>query len=194
MLRLGPRSRGALAAAGLTAFALAYVTTPLAAGSDSPPPVADPLPVRAVTPPPAPAIAVALVPRRDPFAGVPQAHGRAAPSAPPATAPIPTLPPLPPLPPIPGVIGLLPSNAGAALGPPPSGGVRVTALTTGAHASALVEDRSGTRIVKAGDILAGGRITAIDAAGVHVGHGTTYPVAPAGQLLSPQLIPPGGLP
>jgi hypothetical protein len=191
VLRLGPRSRGALAAAGLTAFALAYVTTPLAAGSDSPPPVADTLPVRAVTPSPAPAIAVALVPRRDPFAGIPEAHGSAAPSAPPATAPIPTLPPLPPTP---GVIRLPPSNAGPALGLPPSGGVRVTALTTGAHASALVEDRSGTRIVKAGDILAGDRITAIDAAGVHVGHATTYPVTPAGQPLSPQLIPPGGLP
>lgn len=200
MLRLGRRSRGALAAAGLSALALAYATTPLLAGDDAAPLAADPPPVRAVTPAPVPA--VALAPRRDPFAGIPEAPGSPAPNAAPA---IPTLPPLARSPswssipgaiaPIPGIGGLLPPNARPALGAPPRDGVRITALITGARASAIVEERNGTRVVTLGDVLGGDRITAIDAAGIHVARGTTYPIAPAVQpALSPQPTSPGGLP
>lgn len=199
MLRLGRHSRGALAAAGLSAFALAYATTPLLAGDDAALLAADPPLVRAVTPAPVPAIA--LAPRRDPFAGMPQAPGSPAPNAAPATAAIPALPPLPRLPSWSGV-GLLPPNAGAVLGAPPRDGVRITALITGARASAIAEDGDGTRVVTLGDILGGDRITAIDTAGVHVTGGTTYPIAPAAgstrplarTRLSPQPTSPGGPP
>lgn len=180
MLRLGPRSRGALAAAGLTAFALAYATTPLLAGDNGTPLAAETPLVRTVTP--VSVSAAAVSPRRDPFAGIPEPQGTAAPSAA-AAAPAPTLPPLPSLPTIPGAIGILPPNAGAALGPPPRDDVRVTALVTGAHASAIVEERGKIRVVTLGDDLAGERVTAIDAAGVHVTDGTTYHIAPASQPL-----------
>lgn len=206
MLRLGRRSRGALAAAGLSAFALAYATTPLLAGGDRAPLAAEPPPVPAATPAPGPAVAVS--PRRDPFAGMPEAPASLAPNAAPPTVAIPTLPPLPRLPSwsptpgtiaaIPGIARLLPPNAGAALGALPRDGVRVTALITGTRPSAIVEDQSGTRVVTLGDVLGGDRISAIDAAGIHVARGTIYPIAPAAQPaqphLSPQLTSPGGLP
>jgi hypothetical protein len=194
MLRLGPRSRAALAVAGLTAFALAYAATPLVAGEDVTPLAIDSPVLLTLKPAPAPSIAVAAVvaiaPRRDPFAGIPEAHdANPVPNAAPGAgqpAAIPTLPPLPSLPALLGAIGVLPANAGAGLGPP-SEPVRVTAVITGTHPSAIVEDRNGTRIVTLGDLVGDDHVDAIDAAGVHVAHGTVYPVSPAGQ---PTPLPP----
>ncbi len=215
MLRLGPRKRAALATAGLTAFALAYATTPLVASDDTAILPAETTVPFAATPTVAP-LAVVL-PHRDPFAGMPEAQPSTAPSAPSTTMPMvpppPTLPPLPipPLPALPpgavgelpsGAIGPLPPNIGAGVGLPPTDGVRVTALITGARASAIVEDRNGTRVVAVGDLVAGDRVTAIDAAGVHLARGTVHPLSPAGPSASafdrlapsPQATPPGGLP
>jgi hypothetical protein len=188
MLRLSPRKRGALATAGLTAFALAYATTPLVASDDTTTLPAETALPFAATPTVAPLAVVS--PRRDPFAGMPEAQPSAAPTTPPTT--IPTLPPLPALPP----------NIGAGFGPPPTDAVRVTALITGAHPSAIVEDRHGTRVVAVGDLVAGDRVIAIDAAGVRLARGTVYSLSPAGPpespfdrpAPSPQAIPTGGLP
>ncbi len=221
MLRLGPRSRGALAVAGLTAFASAYAATPLVAGEVVAPLAIDPPVSLSLKPAPARSIAAAITPRRDPFAGIPEALGASpVPNAAPGAgqpAAVPTLPPLPSLPALPdaiGAIGVLPANAGAGLGLPPSEPLRVTAVITGAHPSAIVEDRNGTRLVTVGDAVGDDHVDAIDAAGVHAAHGTVYPVSPAGQpplspvrtrpmparpvpanpASSPQPIPSGGLP
>ena len=207
MLALGPRSRGALVAGALAAFALAYATTPLVAHGASAP--LDLATAPAVAPP-APTPFVAVLPRRDPFAGAPDpgASTRAAALVPPPPAG--TIPSLPSPPTIPGALGPLPSSGGVTLfspsagaglvvpdiGPmrdvPPGGAARVTAIVSGAHAYALVEERGGTRVVAAGDPVDGDRVAAIDAAGVHLARGTTLAVtradgfpAPAGGLVAP---------
>ncbi len=194
MFALGPRSRAALAAGGIAAFALAFATTPLVAPSAAAPPLADAAPPLAA---PAPAAPPAELPRRDPFAGPPDPPA----SRPPAPVPA-AIPTLPPLPAFPGAIGPLPPNAGALGGPLPAGGhgaaagARVTAVVTGPHPYALIEDSSGTRVVAPGDTVAGERVTAIDAAGVHLTHGAALSVdSPDRSSASPSFpVPLGGLP
>ena len=200
MLRLGRRSRTALAGAGLTAFALAYATTPLVAQGDRPPLVGDLPAARAAAPALVPPPAV--VPRRDPFAGPPEPSASGIPGP---NAPAPTIPTLPPLPALPAALGVLPPNVGAAGMPvptndagaarPPANGIgsasippdgaRVTAVITGAHARAIVAEPNGTRVVAVGDLVADVRVTAIDTAGVHLANGTTLAVAPAAAPVSP---------
>lgn len=171
MFALGRRSRGAVAGAAIAAMAGAFVAASRAGTTASLDAVA-PAPgasQRASTP-----RYLAVLPRRDPFAGgrLPARVNHAAAPAPPA---------LPPIPAIPGVIGALPPNL-----PHPANGVRVTAIVTGAHASAIVQDGDTARIVREGDLLHGTPITTIDSAGVHVAGGGTLLIAaspaPGGSL------------
>jgi hypothetical protein len=154
MFSLGTRSRGTLIAGALLAFAGAYATTPIVARSAAAPPVAFP---SLLPSPPLATPFAAVVPQRDPFAREP---------APAASA----------LPAIPAAIGALPPNPGApALVPAPA--VRVTAIVSGRHPYALVDENATARIVSIGDTLAGERIEAIDADGIRLAHGTTLPLA-----------------
>lgn len=50
--------------------------------------------------------------------------------------------------------------------------VTVKAVVTGASPRALVDDGEHVRVVGVGDVLAGARITSIDASGVHLQNGT----------------------
>ncbi|HYZ16470.1 MAG TPA: hypothetical protein VE591_08720 [Candidatus Acidoferrum sp.] len=162
MLSLGTRSRGALVAGALLAFAGAYATTPIVARSAAEPLVPSPSlpPSSALTTP------IALVaPQRDPFARAP--------------APIASS-----FPAIPAALGALPPNPGAPVSIPPPA-LRVTAIVSGSHPYALVDENGIARIVSAGDALAGERIAAIDAEGIHLAHGTTLPIAAPSPAAAP---------
>ena len=176
MFALGPCSRGACAGAALAAFAAAFAAAPLVARGSARTAAIPAAP--SPSPPPAP-FAIVL-PRRDPFAGgVPplrravQALGNA--SAPAArtayAAPGFALPFA-----VPGSPGLL--VPGAPLSAPSQPGPRVTAVVTGAHPSALVEEGAGTRVVTVGDALAGDRVRAIAVDGVRLEHGALLPLGP----------------
>jgi hypothetical protein len=92
----------------------------------------------------------------------------------PATRPAVTPPPLLAIPP---ALGPLPPNAGARDGLFPLLPVEhVTAIVTGAHPFALVDDGSTTNLVTLGDRYHDERIVAIDSGGVHLESGTTVPV------------------
>lgn len=82
---------------------------------------------------------------------------------------------------IPAALRPLPPNAGAMNAPPPFGAqtARVTAVVTGAHPYALVDDAGTTRIVTVGDNIASDAITAITAGGVRLANGRMLTVAPA---------------
>lgn len=168
MFALDPSSRAVLVALALTSFAGAFATTPIVARGEggvlqAPPPVS-PIPPRA------PSFATVL-PRRDPFAEAP----RDAPNP----VPAPAAQNAPAMPSIPAAIGPLPPNAGAAGTPlPPAASARVTAVVTGTHPFALVEEGGTTRIVTIGDALGSGRVDAIGADGVHLDGGATLAVAP----------------
>ncbi len=69
-------------------------------------------------------------------------------------------------------------------------GARVTAVVTGPHPYALVEEPGGTRIVAPGDTVDGERVAAITTAGVHLAHGTTLTVLPTSRSTA---IPAAGL-
>ena len=170
LLALGPRSRAALGAVAFGAFAGAFVATPLTAHSSAvdrsggaPPasPVAEPA-----------AVAV-IVPRRDPFAG-------GAPAERPATAPV-ASGTLGAVPPIPAALSVLPPNAGASGNALPfASAARVTAIVTGPHPFALVDEGGTTRVVGPGERIGAETIAAIGADGVRLANGTTLRVAPAG--------------
>lgn len=165
MFALGRRSRAAVATAAFAALTAAALTCAnggagAAPGGDDPPANAAPLP--------APTGVALTLPHRDPFAG-------GAPSA--KTTPAPAMPAMPPLPSIPAAIGALPPNLRAA-----SAGARVTAVVTGAHPSALVEEGDAVRLLAPGDAFHDDRVAAIDAAGVHLAHGGTLRVTPAAPL------------
>ncbi len=86
------------------------------------------------------------------------------------------------LPPVPG-IPVLPANAGAGVprvAAPEEGPTNATvrAVVTGDHGFALVESGTSMRIVARGDRIAGGVVTAIDAAGVILDSGKHLPLAP----------------
>jgi hypothetical protein len=179
MFALHAASRTLLAAAAFTAFGGAFVTTPLVARGDA---GVVPDPVAPVAPQPASTAFADIVPRRDPFAGgdAPAAHATGSP--PQAPVAMPAIPPLPPipgeplLPHIPAALRALPANAGAGDGAFPfasgaRGSAVVTAVITGPHPYALVDEAGTTRVLTGG---------------VRLAHGTLLPVARASGPMPPQ--------
>jgi hypothetical protein len=177
MLPLHRSSRVALGTAALAAFSAAYLTTPIVARSQSG--SLDHAPVRASAAPEPRTVIVA--PRRDPFAGAPIAEVGASAAGPSEPAPR--------MPSVPAAIGPLPPNAGAGSGPfPLAAPLRVTAVMTGAHPFALVDEGGTTRIVTTGDEFGGAVIAAIRFDGVHLASGAIVPLAtpPSAQSPSPE--------
>jgi hypothetical protein len=99
---------------------------------------------------------------------------------------------------IPAALGPLPPNTGALNGPLPSNPgapngtlplaaqtARVTAVVTGAHPFALVEDAGATRLVTVGDRIAGDAIAAITAGGVRLANGSVLAIAPVSSPIRP---------
>jgi hypothetical protein len=168
MFVLGPHSRLVLAGAAFASFAASFVATPLVARSAADLPAHSPLPA---TPSPAVSSRVPIVPRRDPFAGDVPATSPLA--SPPSAALA--------LPAIPATLRPLPPNAGA---PPLPFEIvvqqtRVTAVVTGTHPFALVDEAGSTRIVTLRDRLAGETIVAITSRGVQLERGRLLAVDPA---------------
>jgi hypothetical protein len=198
-------SRAVLAGAAFAAFAGSFVTTPFdargAAGvaiHDAASPAASPTPAEFA----------AVLPRRDPFAGDPPArhHESAMPfaappmpfaAAPPAVAAMAIPAALAPLPPNPGALGTPLSTAGVAPGslavgsPAPSlqvsGSVRVTAVITGTHPYALLDDAQTARLVTIGDRVGNDEVAAITADGVRFADGRTLRLSPESPATRPQL-------
>lgn len=168
MFALGPVSRRTLATAALLSLIAAVETTPLEVRSEGGEIV---FPAPRVSPRPASTAFLAVVPRRDPFAGTPVSPRFASgTSSSPRSAPF-------------GLGGAVSLSAIPALpripvAPPILTAPRVTAIVTGARPFALVEDGGLIRILTVGDRLWADRIVAIDIDGVHLAHGTTLPVAP----------------
>jgi hypothetical protein len=202
MRRLGRYSRALAAGASFAAFAGAFVTTPIVVRGAAEPQVTA-MPV--VRPIPAPSAVALILPRRDPFAGDEPRAVATTPSngsAPAAAVPPPLSPfPGPAIPGaampgtalpgtapsglrIPATLGPLPPNAGAINAPPPFAAqtARVTAVVTGAHPYALVDDAGTTRIVTVGDHIASDAIAAITAGGVRLANGRMLTVAPASPM------------
>ena len=152
MFALSRGKRGRLAVAALVFIAAGVETMPLRVRSESGSAAA--VARNPVARAPATAF-VAVMPRRDPFAGGALSVARpVAVSAAPlgamlAAGPVPVIPPAPPL--------IVPA--------------RVTAIVTGARSFALVEDAGSTRVVTAGESLSGERIVAIRTDGVHLANG-----------------------
>lgn len=167
MFALDRTRRAALACAALLAFAGALSNTPTTARGAAVPAAAgiavatnrEARPTRFLT----------VVPRRDPFAGGMRATVE--PPAPPAMM-------QPQFPVIPPALGPLPPNAGARDGLfPISPAEHVSAIVTGAHPFALVDDGSTTRLVTVGDRYDNETIVAIDTGGVHLEGGATLPAS-----------------
>jgi hypothetical protein len=182
MFALNRSSRALLATSAFAAFAGAFVTAPLVARG-----AADDHIVRtAPAPPAATAGAFALVvPRRDPFAGDPPA----APSSPPTALMSPIIS-TPPASEIPAAIRPLPPNAGAAgsalpFAAPP----RITAVVTGDHPFALLDEGGTTRVVTVGDRIDGVVIRAITATAVRLADGTMLAVAATPSTGAPSFSP-----
>lgn len=75
---------------------------------------------------------------------------------------------------------ILPANHGSAGSPvqvTAQGNPSITAIVTGPSPRALIDDGAHVRMVGVGDALAGSRILAIDAAGIHLENGTVMPFA-----------------
>jgi hypothetical protein len=90
------------------------------------------------------------------------------------------------MPTVPAAIGPLPPNAGAGGGPfPPAPATRVTAVMTGAHPFALVDEGGTTRIVTTGDEFGGAVIAAIRIDGVHLISGAIVPLTTPASAQSP---------
>ncbi|HWT06909.1 MAG TPA: hypothetical protein VN224_14190 [Xanthomonadales bacterium] len=183
MFALDAASRTVLAAAAFAAFGAAFVTTPIVARGEAGV-VADPTP--SVVQLPARTAPADVVPRRDPFAGgdTPAARPAAASQAPVATAAI------PPLPQIPAALRPLPPNAGAGDASFPFAtaartSAAVTAVITGPHPFALVDEGGTTRVLTVGSRIDGDQIVAIDAGGVQLSGGTKLAVARASESGTP---------
>jgi hypothetical protein len=161
MFAIDRRTRAAVACAALMTFAGALRVAPTTAHDET-------APTRQAVPPqatPKPERVTAVLPRRDPFAGGPSPAGA---SATPAAVVQATLPA------IPAVLSALPPNAGAGGASFPfAPAEHVSAVVTGSHPFALIDDGSTTRLVSPGDRFDGERIVAIDGAGVHLETGTT---------------------
>jgi hypothetical protein len=177
MFALHAGSRALLAAAAFAAFGAAFVTTPIVARGE-PGTVAEPQ-----APFASPVVRTALAdvpPRRDPFAGGDTLAPRS--NMPEAHVPI-AMPAIPAFPQIPAALRALPPNAGAGDGAFPfASGPRtaaiVTAVITGPHPFALVDEGGTTRVLTVGDRISGDAIAAIGAAGVRLSDGTTLAIAP----------------
>lgn len=190
MRSLGRSSRMLLAFTAFAAFAGSFVTTPIVArGAAGSHPMDTPV-VRAL---PAPSIAGAVLPRRDPFTGDPsRAVAATAPlaSVPNAASTSVASPAMPLFSAIPPTLRPLPPNDGVASAPPPFGRppsalpalvattARVTAVVTGAHPFALVDEAGTTRLVTVGDRIAAETIVAITADGIRLARGAVLAVAP----------------
>ena len=144
MFAIDRRTRIGLACAALIAFSGAVRAVPTTAHDGI---VEAPVAVTTQPMPKADRI-IAVLPRRDPFTGGPPSAVERS-TAPGTVAPT--------LPTIPAVLGALPANAGAGGTPfpfapagPGNRNERVTAIVTGEHAFALIDDGSTTRLVSAG--------------------------------------------
>jgi hypothetical protein len=187
MFALDAGSRTALAAAAFAAFGAAFVTTPIVARGDA---AVVAIPIPSVAPLPAQAALADIVPRRDPFAGGDAPAARPSPASPESIA----MPALPMLPQIPAALRPLPPNAGAGdTAFPFAGGPRtsavVTAVITGPHPFALIDEGGATRVLTIGDRIDGEPIAAIDADGVHLSGGTLLAVARASETRAPSPLP-----
>jgi hypothetical protein len=174
MFALDAGSRTALAAAAFAAFGAAFVTTPIVARGDA---GVVAIPIPSVAPLPAQIALADVVPRRDPFAGGDTPATRPSPGSPQTSIAMPALPALPQ---IPAALRPLPPNAGAGDAAFPfATGARtsavVTAVITGPHPFALVDDGGATRVLTVGDRIDGDAIAAIDADGVRLSGGTALP-------------------
>ena len=176
---LAPRSRALLAAAALASFAAAFATTPIVArGAGNIAPL-DPSHVATL---PAPTPLLVVVPRRDPFAG--GADG------PPASAPTPDVADARARLAMPNVMLPVPPSLGTPVFQPVATS-RVTAIVTGGHPTALVDENGSARIIAVGDLFAGARVVHIDLNGVRLTNGATLAVAAADATPPPSLpVPP----
>lgn len=125
-----------------------------------------PPPIVLASPRTAATAATAVVARRDPFDGGEPAGGAAAVAATPS-GDVPR-----PLPPNRGAQDL---PSGLPLGPPQA---RVTAVATGAHPSALLEEAGQVRLVTVGDRVGAASVSRIDAGGVHLSDGSVLALQP----------------
>jgi hypothetical protein len=185
MPELDRRSRTAFALAAFAAFAGAYVTTPIAARSAAgTTPTVAPLPA----PVPEPSRFAVVLPRRDPFAGALDTAAAGSARSDDARLSMPSNGPNDAT--WPHGLAPLPPNAGAAAMAPPFATVaaqslapaaqplsaRATALITGAHPYALLDDAGTTRLVTLGDRIGGTTIAAIFASGIRLADGRTLPL------------------
>jgi hypothetical protein len=181
MFALNLTSRALLAGTAFAAFAAAFVTAPFtadgAAGVNALH-TARPEPLITATP-----FAIVL-PRRDPFAGEPPSEQRSIADGGASRLVAPTVPLVPE---IPAAIRPLPPNAGAAgFALPFTAGTRVTAVVTGTHPFALVDEGGTSRVVTIGDHVDGNAIAAITPDGVRLSTGATIPIAaPSSAPLTP---------
>ena len=179
MLALDTASRALLAATAFAAFGAAFVTTPIVARGEAGT-AAEPARAFASL---APRAAFAdVVPRRDPFAGG-DTPARASVSPPQARIAVAAIPPLPQ---IPAALRALPPNAGAGDGTFAfAAGTRidaaVTAVITGPHPFALVDEAGTTRVLTVGDRIGGDAIVAIGADGVRLSGGTVLAIVRASE-------------
>jgi len=172
MFALDAASRAVLAATAFAAFGAAFVTTPIVARGEAGV-AADPSP--SVVSLPARSALAEIAPRRDPFTGGDTPAARLGAISRQALVAMPAIPPFPQ---IPAALRPLPPNAGAgdAAFPFATGAhttASVTAVITGPHPFALVDDGGPTRVVTIGDRVGGDTIVAIDADGVRLSGGTT---------------------
>jgi hypothetical protein len=184
MFALDAVSRAVLAAGAFAAFGAAFVTTPMVARGEAgavadPTPFIAPLHVRTAL--------ADVVPQRDPFAGGDMPATR--PNAASPQTPI-AMPAMPALPQIPAALRALPPNAGAgdtpfAVAPMTPTNAIVTAVVTGPHPLALVDEGGTTRILTVGDRVDGEPIAAIDAAGIRLSGGRIFGVARASEASAP---------
>jgi hypothetical protein len=202
MFALDAASRAVLAAGAFAAFGAAFVTTPMVARGEAAA-VADPTPF--ITRLHARTALADVVPRRDPFAGgdTPAARPNAAsPQAPIAMPAMAALPAMSALPQIPAALRALPPNAGAgdtpfAFTPGTRTNATVTAVITGPHPLALVDEGGTTRILTVGDRVDGEPIAAINATGIRLSGGQILAVERASEAGAPTPPPtlrsiPGG--
>lgn len=146
MFTLSARSRCAVAAASVAAFGAALLAGRPGTGTTLAPPAGLVAAVQTRLPTGEPAVP----PLRDPFANE---HARDL-AVPPRHA-LPALPPNTAAPPFP-------------FAPPPSS-LRVVAIATGDHASALLDDGSHVMTVRVGDAVAGEIVRSIAADGIRLG-------------------------
>ncbi|HEY0381349.1 MAG TPA: hypothetical protein VGC72_04055 [Candidatus Elarobacter sp.] len=178
MFALDAVSRSLFACAAFVAFGAAFVTTPIVARGEPGTIAQSSQPLASA---PGPTALADVIPRRDPFAAGDTPVARA--NATPAQTSI-TSPTIATLPEVPAALRALPPNAGAgAEAFPFASGARtaatVTAVVTGPHPFALVDEAGATRVLTVGDRIDGEAIAAIGTGGVRLSNGTMLPVEPA---------------